>query len=146
MQIVQDASDGVSVESFLEAAAKALDTAELEYSRYGDTLFEVFFAGGRLGTGASLAEGGARLANYVGAPAVCYIASFSFAHGNVLTMTISFSQVLASGAERDAILPYIKVFQSLTRLVPWLLYRSTTSPTYTRKQNHTDVQDDTRHT
>ncbi|GFH22331.1 W2 domain-containing protein, partial [Haematococcus lacustris] len=61
VQIVQDASDGQSVAEDLEAAGKALDAAEIEYSRYGDTLFEVLFAGGRLANGAALAEGGARL-------------------------------------------------------------------------------------
>ena len=54
--IIQDASDGVSIEADLEAAAKALETSDIEFPRYGDTLFEVLFAGGRLGTGASLAE------------------------------------------------------------------------------------------
>mmetsp|Transcript_22873 Transcript_22873/g.58315 ORF Transcript_22873/g.58315 Transcript_22873/m.58315 type:complete len:424 (-) Transcript_22873:283-1554(-) len=93
VQIVQDASDGVSVEADLEAAGKALDAAEIEYSRYGDTLFEVLFAGGRLATGASLAEGGARLA----------------------------TNILAAKPERDAILPYVKVFQSLTRRRPFLV-------------------------
>lgn len=66
VQIVQDAADGVSIEADLEAGSKALDAAEIEYSRYGDTLFEVLFAGGRLATGASLAEGGARLSTNVG--------------------------------------------------------------------------------
>jgi hypothetical protein len=63
---VQDAADGVSLEADLEAAGKALDGAELEYSRYGDVLFQVFFAGGRLGTGAQLAaEDKMRLATNV---------------------------------------------------------------------------------
>lgn len=93
VQIVQDASDGNSLEADLEAASKALDSAELEYSRYGDTLFEVFFAGGRLATGASLAEGGAKLP----------------------------FNILAAKPERSAIVPYIKVFQSLTRRRPFLV-------------------------
>lgn len=53
--LCQDAADGICLEADLEAAAKAFDGAELEYSRYGDILFQVFFAGGRLGTGAQLA-------------------------------------------------------------------------------------------
>ncbi len=62
IQIVTDSFEpGKTLSEDLEAATKALDVAEIEYSRYGDTLFEVFFAGGRLATGASLAEGGARL-------------------------------------------------------------------------------------
>jgi len=71
VHIVHDATEdgdkaGGSVDAYLEAGAKALDAAELEYARYGDTLFEVFFTGGRLATGAALAEGGARLPKNVG--------------------------------------------------------------------------------
>lgn len=55
--LVEDASEeGVPLDAYLEAAAKALDTAELEFSRYGDVLFEVWFAGGRVGTGSSLVD------------------------------------------------------------------------------------------
>lgn len=71
MTLCQDAAsdDGsAGLEADLEAAAKALDGAELEYSRYGDVLFQVFFAGGRLGTGAQLAaEDKMRLATNVSA-------------------------------------------------------------------------------
>jgi hypothetical protein len=67
IQIVQDAAggDGSSTADDLEAAGKALDAAEIEFARYGDTLFEVLFAGGRLASGAALAEGGLRLATHV---------------------------------------------------------------------------------
>eukprot|EP00967_Tisochrysis_lutea_P038287 scaffold45908_cov17-Tisochrysis_lutea.AAC.4 len=68
VQIIQDAGENKGSEADLEAGAKALDAAELEYARYGDTLFEVFFTGGRLATGATLAEGGARLQQNVGTP------------------------------------------------------------------------------
>ncbi|KAF5836610.1 armadillo-type protein [Dunaliella salina] len=93
VQIVQDAGENKGSEADLEAGAKALDAAELEYARYGDTLFEVFFTGGRLATGATLAEGGARLQQ----------------------------NILASEPKREAILPFIKVFQSLTRRRPFLI-------------------------
>jgi hypothetical protein len=68
--IFQDASEGVSVEKDLEAAAKVLDSTDnsglLDFSRYADTLFEVLFAGGRLATGGNLAdEGGNKLATNV---------------------------------------------------------------------------------
>jgi hypothetical protein len=53
---VQDAADGVSVEKDLEAGVKVLDSADLDFSRYADTLFEVLFAGGRLSTGGNLAD------------------------------------------------------------------------------------------
>jgi hypothetical protein len=67
IQIVQDAAggEGASPADDLEAAGKALDAAEIEFARYGDTLFEVLFAGGRLASGAALAEGGLRLPNHV---------------------------------------------------------------------------------
>lgn len=48
-------------------AGKALDASELEWSRYSDTLFEVFFAGGRLATAGNLADDGKRLSFYVSA-------------------------------------------------------------------------------
>mmetsp|Transcript_1455 Transcript_1455/g.3202 ORF Transcript_1455/g.3202 Transcript_1455/m.3202 type:complete len:425 (-) Transcript_1455:625-1899(-) len=94
VQIVQDASDGVSVEEDLEAATKALDTAELEFQRYGDTLFEVMFAGGRLATGGNLADD----------------------HGKKLDKNI-----LACEPNRDAIAPYIKMFGTLARRRPFLI-------------------------
>lgn len=53
---MQDASDQVSVEKDLEAGVKVLDSADLDFSRYADTLFEVLFAGGRLATGGNLAD------------------------------------------------------------------------------------------
>jgi hypothetical protein len=65
VHIIQDASEGKNKDADLELGAKALDAAELEYARYGDTLFEVFFTGGRLATGAALAEGGTRLEHNV---------------------------------------------------------------------------------
>lgn len=53
---MQDAADQVSVEKDLEAGVKILDSADLDFSRYADTLFEVLFAGGRLATGGNLAD------------------------------------------------------------------------------------------
>lgn len=95
IQIFQDASEGVSVEKDLEAAAKVLDSTDnIDFSRYADTLFEVLFAGGRLATGGNLAdEGGSKLA----------------------------TNILATAPERDAILPYVKVFQVLIRRRAFLI-------------------------
>jgi len=57
VQIFQDAADeGAPLEKNLEAGVKILDSAELDFSRYADTLFEVLFAGGRLATGGNLAD------------------------------------------------------------------------------------------
>ena len=53
---MQDAADQDNVEKDLEAGVKALDSADLDFSRYADTLFEVLFAGGRLATGGNLAD------------------------------------------------------------------------------------------
>lgn len=93
VQIVQDASEGNSLNDDLDSAYKALDTADIEFSRYGDTLFEVFFAGGRLATGAALAEGGGRLSH----------------------------NILASEPTREAITPYFKLFNAMTRRRPFLV-------------------------
>ena len=54
MQIFQDSKDGEDVEKSLQAAVKVLESAELDFSRYGETLFEVIFAGGRLAAGGSV--------------------------------------------------------------------------------------------
>ena len=50
----EHASVGSSDEEKLEAAIKALDTSDLDFNRYGDTLFEILFAGKRMATGANL--------------------------------------------------------------------------------------------
>lgn len=56
VQIFQDAAEADTVEKNLELGVKQLDSAELDFSRYADTLFEVLFAGGRLSTGGNLAD------------------------------------------------------------------------------------------
>jgi hypothetical protein len=40
----------------LAAAVKALDGSNLDFSRYGVELFEIFFAGARMGIGTKLAD------------------------------------------------------------------------------------------
>lgn len=40
---------------------QSLDSAELDFSRYGDVLFEVAFAGARLTTGGNVATDGKKL-------------------------------------------------------------------------------------
>lgn len=94
--IVQDASEGLpTLEEELEAATKALDNANnLEFSRYSDTLFEVFFAGGMLAAGGKLADEHAPKLKH---------------------------NVLAAKPERDAIAPYVKVFATLARRRPFLV-------------------------
>lgn len=92
VQIFQDASDGVSIETDLEAATKVLESSDLDFQRYGTTLFEVLFAGGRLATGGNLADDSAKLATHV----------------------------FAAGGDRESLAPYIKVFMTLTRRRPFL--------------------------
>lgn len=45
---------GTTVEEKLESGIRALDTSDLDFSRYGDTLFEILFAGKRMAAGANL--------------------------------------------------------------------------------------------
>lgn len=96
VQIVQDASEGLSsVEDKLEAGTKALDNANnLEFSRYSDTLFEVFFAGGMLAAGGKLADESAPKLE---------------------------TNVLAAQPDRESIAPYVKVFATLARRRPFLV-------------------------
>lgn len=75
VHLVEDAAEGLTtLEEQLEAGTKALDNANnLEFSRYSDTLFEVFFAGGMLAAGGKLAGdvGVPHLRTNVGQHAAC---------------------------------------------------------------------------
>jgi len=42
-------------------AVQVLEATALDFSRYGDTLFEVLFAGGRLAAGGNVVEEGKKL-------------------------------------------------------------------------------------
>lgn len=99
--ILQDTCEGVSIDADLEAIGKALDSTDLEYSKYGETLFEVLFVGGRLTTGGNIAEDKTIKATS-GKPIL---------------------HVLAVPANRESILPFIKVFQLLGRRRPYLYNR-----------------------
>ncbi len=44
-----------------QAGVRVLESVELDFSRYGDTLFEVLFAGGRLAGGGNVVEEGRKL-------------------------------------------------------------------------------------
>lgn len=91
--IFEDSSESDSLEQNLQAAVKVLENTQLDFSRYGDTLFEVLFAGGRMASGGTLAP-----------------------EANKLD-----TNVLASAPNREAILPYVKVFQTLLRRRPFLI-------------------------
>lgn len=95
VQIFQDAADeGAPIDKNLEAGVKILDSADLDFSRYADTLFEVLFAGGRLATGGNLADDQKeRLA----------------------------TNILACEPTVESISPFVKVFQLLIRRRPFLV-------------------------
>ncbi|KAL4437046.1 hypothetical protein ABPG75_004185 [Micractinium tetrahymenae] len=90
---VREEGERDNVAKVLETANKTLDSAELDFSRYGDVLFEVAFAGARLTTGGNVATEGKKL-------------DFN---------------ILAGPADREAILPYIKWFQTMIRRRPFLV-------------------------
>lgn len=66
--IFEDAKDGDDLEKNLSAGVKVVEGTQLDFSRYGDTLFEVFFAGGRLAAGGNVVEEGKKLDTNVSTP------------------------------------------------------------------------------
>lgn len=77
----------------LELVAKDIDASELDFSRYGETFFEVVFAGGRMQPGTTKPEGTER-------------------HSwNVLTCP----------PEKDAILPHVLFIQKILRRRPFMI-------------------------
>jgi len=54
LKLFSENSRGESIQEKLETGSKALDAADLDFTRYGDTLFEILFAGRRMATGANL--------------------------------------------------------------------------------------------
>lgn len=96
IDIISDAKEeGFGVEQTLDAANKVLGSAgaELDFSRYGDVLFEVAFAGARLTTGGNVATEGKRLEFFI----------------------------LGCPAERASILPFVEWFQDVIRRRPFLV-------------------------
>jgi hypothetical protein len=77
-----------------ENFVKVLETTELDFNRYGDTLFEVLFTGGRVVAGGDKeAEGTARV-DY---------------------------NVLSVGIEKESIKPFVKQFAVILRRRPFLV-------------------------
>lgn len=57
MKLLEKAcSDTEDTSDKLLAAVKALDASKLDFARYGVELFEIFFAGARMGVGTKLAD------------------------------------------------------------------------------------------
>jgi hypothetical protein len=97
IDVITDAFEeaGGDVAKTLDAANKVLDGAELDFSRYGEVLFEVAFAGARLASGgASAADAAKRKAP------LC---------------------ILAAPAGRKGVVPYVRWFQAMIRRRPFLV-------------------------
>ena len=88
-------SGGDDVDSALEEALVGIDQSDLDYNRYGDTFFEVVFTGWLLGTSSD--DKGKK-------------------DDDDLNLN-----VLASGATREEILPYIRFMQMIMRKKPFLV-------------------------
>mmetsp|Transcript_181 Transcript_181/g.463 ORF Transcript_181/g.463 Transcript_181/m.463 type:complete len:420 (+) Transcript_181:190-1449(+) len=91
--IFEDA-EGTTPAEILSAGCKVLETSTLDFSRYGETLFEVLFAGGRMAAGGSLEEGSAPRLKV---------------------------NMLGQEAETQAIMPFINTYQQLIRRRPFLI-------------------------
>lgn len=96
VDVINDASEESAgdIEKTLEGAHKVLDGAELDFNRYGDVLFEVAFAGGRLG------GGGAAISPEGKKTDIC---------------------MLSGGGTHESILPFVKWFQTMIRRRPFLI-------------------------
>jgi len=90
--IFEDA-EGETAAEVLSAGCKVLETSTLDFSRYGETLFEVLFAGGRMTAGGALEEAETHLKH----------------------------TVLSQGAVHEEIMPFISTFQQLIRRRPFLI-------------------------
>ncbi|KDD75188.1 hypothetical protein H632_c819p1 [Helicosporidium sp. ATCC 50920] len=99
IEVLSDARESDDVDKTLDAANKVinefwvLDGAELDFSRYGEVLFEVAFAGARLTTGANVSVEGKQLSWHI----------------------------LASPPEPSAIIPFVRWFQTMIRRRPFLV-------------------------
>lgn len=49
--------EGLTLEQQLDAANKVIDNSDLDFSTYGETLFEIIFMGGRMSAGVKVVEG-----------------------------------------------------------------------------------------
>ncbi|KAK9817341.1 hypothetical protein WJX74_003121 [Apatococcus lobatus] len=88
-----EGNDQSSLEKNLQAGVKGLDSAELDFSRYGETLFEVLFAGGRMAAGGNVVEEGRHLA----------------------------TSVMNTSPDRATVMSFVKIFQNLVRRRPFLI-------------------------
>ena len=99
VDLLQDAyvnEYGSDVEQLLNNASKILDTTELDFSRYGEVLFEVAFAGKMFAVDAKEKDKDGEAAR-----------------------SLPFGILMCEG--RDSIVPYVKWFQSMIRRRPFLV-------------------------
>lgn len=62
IQILQETvTEGASLQENLDSGIRVLENSNLDFQRYGDTLFEILFAGGRMSAGANLDNSGKKL-------------------------------------------------------------------------------------
>lgn len=67
IQILQDnAKEDAPLQENLDAGIKVLENSRMDFQRYGDTLFEILFAGGRMAAGANLDNSGKKVDFNVG--------------------------------------------------------------------------------
>lgn len=59
--VFDEAAEGDNVEKDLHAAVKVLEGVDLDFSRYGDSLFEILFTGGRMAAGGNVVDEGKKL-------------------------------------------------------------------------------------
>eukprot|EP00955_Chlamydomonas_euryale_P099859 365248-Chlamydomonas_euryale.AAC.4 len=115
-----DAAGATTAQEELTAACKELENdSNLEFSRYGDTLFEVFFAGGMIAAGGKYVdEKSPKLKTHV-RPGLYIRRLCARQHESNDPRIVLFLrlQILLAHPSHEAILPFVKVFASMTRWV-----------------------------
>lgn len=84
--------EGLALEQQLDAANKVIDNSDLDFSTYGETLFEIIFMGGRLSAGVKVLEG-EKLPDYL----------------------------MGQEATHEKLLPFVLLLQKIIRRRPFLI-------------------------
>lgn len=61
VSVFEEAFDGDNLDKSLQDGVKVLEGVDLDFSRYGDNLFEILFTGGRMAAGGNVVEEGKKL-------------------------------------------------------------------------------------
>ena len=129
----KECAEDDSVSDKLASAVKALAASNLDFSRYGVEMFEIFFAGARMGIGTKLADDTKTkiswnvrylLISVMMVLMLCWLRAGSrisagWWHGGIFALV----QILACKAEVDDIMPFVKAFHNLARRRPFLVQR-----------------------